>query len=284
MSKSPAVKKDEESESGALVTMHTQMPAEFAADLAGFAGAGVSERASDFAMPFLMIAQSNSPQLKRQTEKYIQGLEAGDIFNTATGEYWRANEGIIVIQSWFEKALVEWIPRSDGGGWVATYEIDNPIEKIASWVENSEGRRTLRLPNGHDLVETSYHFVVLAETGELGVVGMTSTSLACSRQWQTLLKRIKMPVAGSMEIAPAFARAFRLTTAYKKKDNNDWFVWAVADVGWAVGHPVYHSGFKQAKLHFEEARDKGVMLGRPPESTPDETTVDGHVDDGDTPI
>lgn len=267
MSKTPT-RRDPEPGTEVAAVAAGQMPAEFIAEMEGFAGAGVSERAADFAMPFFLIAQANSPQLKRQHEKYIPGLEAGDIFNTATGEYWRSGEGVVVIQSWFQKAWVEWIPRNDGGGWVATYTIDDPIQKTASWIE-VEGKKIFRLPNGHDLVETSYHFVVLAETGEIGVVGMTSTSLACSRQWQTLLKRIKMPVRGQMEIAPAFARAFRLTTSYKTRDNNDWFVWTVADVGWAIGHPVWNSSFQMAKRHFEEARDKGVVLGRPPDSAPE---------------
>lgn len=271
--------KPEPDEKSSLVTMHSSLPEGLTQELGQYAGAGVSDRASDFAMPFLMIAQKGSAQVnKREVDKFIPGLEVGDIFNTATGEYWRASEGVLVVQSWFQKAMVEWIPRSDGGGWIATHPIDTPLMKLTK--PGGQDNREMRLPNGHQLVDTSYHFVALADTSELAVVSMTATSLGASRQWQTLMKRIKIPVSGQLVVAPSFSRVFRLKTAYKSNEKGDWFVYVINDEGWAAGHAEYNDAYLTARAHFVEASTKGVQMGRPPESegSHDGATVDAHVD------
>ena len=43
----------------------------------------------DYALPFLRIIQSGSPQLKKSDpNKYIDGAEEGMLFNTLTNEYY----------------------------------------------------------------------------------------------------------------------------------------------------------------------------------------------------
>jgi hypothetical protein len=249
----------------AVTTMPTaSMPAEMMEDAAQYAGAGVSERQDDFLLPFLMIAQANSPQLKRQqTDKYIEGLRDGDIFNTATREIYRSEEGVLVLQTFFQKAMVEWVLRDEGGGWIAQHVIDTPLLRQARW--GGEDNRFLLLPNGHQLIDTSYHFVTLAETGQAAVASMTSTSLATSRMWQTLMKEVKVAVQGQLHIAPCFSRVYRLRTAYKSKGNNSWYIWTVSDEGWAI--PKYRDAYDLAKKSFVYAQEHGVRMGRPPEST-----------------
>jgi hypothetical protein len=253
MSKAP------HTEERAPAVINVGVPAHMIEDMAQYSGAGLSERTQDFQVPFLMIAQSGSPQVKpQQPDKYIEGLRVGDIFNSATGKFWRGSEGLLVCQSYFQKAMVEWITRDDGSGWVATHPIDTPLVKQARWGGKDDTQ--LLLPNGHQLVDTSYHFVADAETGEIGVVSMASTSLGCSRTWQTLIKGIKVPgPSGNLVVAPAFSRVYRLSTRWKQNAKGDWFLFNVADEGWAP-----EVGYKAARAHFLEVRDNGVVMGRPP--------------------
>ncbi len=244
-------------------TIQTGLPAEMMEDMAQYSGAGISERAQDFAFPFLAIAQSGSPQVKRQqADKYIEGLEVGDVFNTATRKFWRTSRGeaIKVVPVWFAKAWVEWVPRTEGGGggqgYVATHEIDSGIEKQAR--RGGPNNRDLLLPNGHQLVDTSYHFVLDME-GSAFVVGMTSTGLQASRTWQTLMKEIKIPHAGGLVIAPCFARIYELRTVWKKNDQGDWWTWNVSDAGWNTG-PLY----ALARDNFKAFSENPPTLGRPP--------------------
>ena len=86
------------------------------------AGKGLENITSeDITIPRLAVIQSNSPQRKKKDEKYIEGAEEGDIFNTVTGEIYK--EPLTVIPCAYRKSYVEWIPREKGGGFVQAYNM-----------------------------------------------------------------------------------------------------------------------------------------------------------------
>lgn len=243
-----------------------------AEDIGEMQGAGISDRAEDFLLPFLYVAQSNSPQVKKQHASYIPGLEAGDIFNTATGRFWKGDTGLVVIPAFFQKAEVEWVPRSAGGGYVATHPIDTPLAKQVQTVDR------VRLLNGGktQLVETAYHFVVLPEDGSIAVVGMASTNLQSSRGWNTMMKdqKIRGP-KGDLIVAPSFAVCYTLRTAYRTNDRGDWFQFVVERPVW-VGEE-QRGAYMIAREFFKNAAEKGVQLGRPPEAdVADTSAAAGH--------
>ena len=67
-------------------------------DLYEAAGQGMETiGAEDMQIPFLRILQPLSPQLIKNDPKFIKGASAGDIFNTVTGQFWEAEEGINVL-------------------------------------------------------------------------------------------------------------------------------------------------------------------------------------------
>lgn len=257
---SKAVSTVEESAKAVVTVASSALPA-FLENAAVPDGAGISTDAKDFLLPFLAIAQSNSPQLKRQqADKYIEGMKAGDIFNTATNEFWDGDEGILVVPAFYQKAEVEWILRSDGGGYVDTHPADTKLLNDVQNVEMPDGRKIRKLPNGHQLVETRYHFVI-TDNGP-AVVALTSTGLQVSRQWMTLMKNAKMGPEGAKKIAPSFSRVYRLKTIYRQNDAGDWFQFSVEEVGWVQDQDL----FNEAKNFWEEATKAGVVLGRPPEA------------------
>lgn len=250
----------EESTSALTTIANAPLPA-FLENMSVPDGAGLSTDAKDFLLPFLAIAQSNSPQLKRQqADKYIEGMKAGDIFNTATNEFWDGDEGIMVVPAFYQKAEVEWILRSDGGGYVDTHSADTKLLNDVQNVEMPDGRKIRKLPNGHQLVETRYHFVI-TDNGA-AVVALTSTGLQVSRQWMTLMKNVKIGPVGAKKIAPSFSRVYKLKTIYRQNDAGDWFQFAVEEVGWVQNPDL----FNEAKSFWEESTKAGVVLGRPPEA------------------
>lgn len=227
-------------------------------DMADYAGAGISDRAEDFLLPFLYVAQSNSPQLKKQNPNYIPGLEAGDIFNTATKKFWKGETGMRVIPAFFQKAEVEWIPRSQGGGYVATHPIDTPLAKQVRVV----GRERLLGDGKTQLVETAYHFVVL-EDGSIAVIGLSSTGLQSSRAWMTLMKDQKVQRGGELVVAPSFAASYLARTVYRQNDQGDWFQMVIEQPAWVTEDQ--RGAYMIAREFFKNASEKGVQLGRPPE-------------------
>ena len=68
------------------------------------AGTGLEEAgADDYAIPFLRVLQSMSPQLKKSDGKYIQGAEEGNLFNTVTESYYDGTEGVEIIPCAYKK-------------------------------------------------------------------------------------------------------------------------------------------------------------------------------------
>lgn len=244
------------------------MPAHLMEDVADYSSAGMSDRQQDFLLPFLYVAQANSPQLKRQQEdKYIPGLEAGDIFNTATGQFWKGSEGVVVHAAFFQAAEVEWATRKSGGGYIATHSPESPIVKTVR-IDPADQRVRLVAPGAdgkpHQLVETRYHFVILP-TGSPAVIGFASTGLQVSRQWMTMMREHKAMIDGQPRVMPAWSRKYVLKTVYRTNDQGDWFQMVVHDGGWSGPEDILLR--ESAKEFFRQARERGgVVLGRPPEA------------------
>lgn len=238
--------------------------ASFDDEMLEHAGAGISDRAEDFLLPFLAVAQSNSPQLKKQqAEAYIPGLKVGDIFDTATRRFWDGETGLIIVSAFFHKAEVEWITRKNGGGYVATHSADTPLRQEVR-VDPTD-KRTRLLRSGHQLVETNYHFIVIVDTCTPAVVALTSTGLQTSRQWNTQMQNVKIRRPdGSLATAPCFGRAYRLRTSYRQNDQGDWFQFLVEDVGWSNQSQAQTDARAAARAFYLNALQNGVVLGRPP--------------------
>ena len=72
------------------------------------AGTGLEEAgADDYAIPFLRVLQSMSPQLKKSDGKYIQGAEEGMFFNTVTESIYDGTEGVSIIPCAYKKKYIE---------------------------------------------------------------------------------------------------------------------------------------------------------------------------------
>ena len=113
-----ATKAAKETPKTEVATVSNSLPATMDASmLAADAGLGrESMSITDMALPYLLILQSLSPQVKKSSPQRVDGAEEGDIFNTVTQELFASEDGINVIPCAFQKAWVEWAPRDSGGG------------------------------------------------------------------------------------------------------------------------------------------------------------------------
>lgn len=228
------------------------------------AGAGLENIGiNDIAIPFIMILQALSPQVKRGEQK-IDGAEEGDIFNTVTGEVSSGAEGIYVIPCAYKKAWVEWKPRESGGGFVHQFE-DESI--LAQTTKDSKGRDMM--PNGNIIVATAYHYVIVVNpvTGDYceGVISMTSTQLKKSRKWNSLMTSMKMPKAdGSKFTPPIFSQVYLMTTEPEQNEAGSWSGWHVEPYSQVPSMELY-----QVAKKFSQDVSKGLVK----ESTP--PSIDG---------
>ena len=181
-------------------------------------GAGLENfTTEDMQIPFIRILQALSPQLNKQDPLYIKGAEQGDIFNTVSGEIYKADTGLTVVPAYFEKKFLEFALRSTGGGFIRELSPDDKDINLT----NREGTIEM-LPSGNELVRTHQHLVIAKGEDEMApaVLDMKKTQLKVSRRWNTLKNGIRLPSGKPM---PLYGTAWKITTVSESNDQGTWY-------------------------------------------------------------
>ena len=186
------------------------------------AGTGLEEAsADDYAIPFLRILQSMSPQLKKSDGKYIQGAEEGNFFNTVTESVYDGTEGVVLIPCAYKKKFIEWVTRENGGGFV---DDTHPATILKQCTKDDKGRFILE--NGNQIAETAEYYCILAQqedAPEQVLLSLTSSQLGFSRRWNTMLNNARVQNAkGETVAAPMFSYMYNLTTIAQSNDQYSW--------------------------------------------------------------
>lgn len=190
----------------------------------------------DISIPFLQILQSLSPQCTRGEADYIKGAEASDLFDTVTQNLYKTrNEDdeavpadIKILPIFYKASVIEWVPRSKGGGFVAEHPPGADAE--ATTIRNEAGQMIIQTGSkigtpGNQLVETHTHFVFLIHpdgTYEPSIISMSSTQLKSSRDLNSMVQKHKLPDGRS---APRFYGIYSATTQFKSNEKGSWYVW-----------------------------------------------------------
>jgi hypothetical protein len=199
-------------------------------DLKKYAGAGMEgAEANDFAIPFVHILQKLSPQVDEASGQYVKEAKPGCIFISTTSQCLDGKGGISVIPCAFKKTLVEWKPRTSGGGFVREHAWNE--ELIHQATRNDKNQ--LVLPNNNLLVETKLHYVMIV-SNEIdsavtpSVISMTSTQLKKSRKWMSLISMRKLRDSkGAMFLPPSFAFYYNLRVVSESNEHGSWYSWDV---------------------------------------------------------
>lgn len=221
-----------------------------AEEMAKWSGAGMETMGrEDFAIPFLTILQALSPQLQKNKSEYNPEAEQGMIMNTATGELFSGEDGILVIPVAYDFEFIEWRPRDIGGGLVARYKRgEQPTD-----VKRNDKGQDVRAANGNILVGTHQYFVLVDNDGKIEqcVLAMSKTQAKKSKRWNGLLNQAKVP--GTDRQAPAFANVWRFTTIAESNDKGSWYGWNYELVG-QTPRPIF-----MACVQFLEAIKAGSV-------------------------
>jgi hypothetical protein len=198
-----------------------------------------------FAIPFLIVLQSGSPQCKRSDGAYVKGAEEGMLYNTVTGELYNGDDGVTVIPCFYKRSFIEWAPRDSGGGFKGEHPPSSPL---VSQIQRTDKGDVL--PNGNLLVDTRTHYVlILKEDGSFqpAVVAMSSTQVKKSRQWMSKMDGIKFKnAAGQMYTPPMFSHTYLLSTTPEQNDQGSWFGWKVG-AATLLEDPVMFAAAKEFK-------------------------------------
>lgn len=193
----------------------------------------------DVLIPRLCIAQSLSPQLKKNNEAYIEDLEVGDLFNSVTGEIY--GQEVKVVPLFFFKQYIEFRDIKEGGGVIAMYptQQDVPAEKL-QFVEGKSPAVT----------EFKNEMCLLVREGksmEPIVVSFKSTGLKTARKWNSLMR-------GNNGL-PAYSKFYSLEVVSRTKGSQEW-----EGMNVLPGEFVPADFFKAAEQYFVQLRASGVQV------------------------
>lgn len=200
-----------------------KVPAKMASTMAKYAGKGFEGADREaFAIPFVIILQSGSPQCKRSDGAYIQGATEGCIFNTVTKQLVDGDEGIEVVPCAYRRSIIEWAPRGSDSSFIAEHLPEN-----APPSEREEGKNVTT--EGNILADTRHHYVLVksGDTYERAVIAMSSTQIKKSRQWMSVMNAQTFEHDGEMYPAPSFAYHYKLTTIPEQNDKGSWCGWKI---------------------------------------------------------
>lgn len=191
---------------------------------AGDSGSGFEEASAEaFAIPFLSVLQSGSPQVKKSDGAYIKGAEEGMLFNSVTQEVYSGEVGIEIIPCHYTQRYIEWQLREKGGGFVGEHLPNDPI--VGQCSKDEKGRQLT--PAGNQLNDTRNHYVLIRRDGTLSpaIMSLSSTQISKSKQLMSMLQgvKIKDPTTGMFQIAPMYSNVIKVTTVPQSNDKGSWF-------------------------------------------------------------
>ena len=217
-----------------------------------FAGLGLDQvRTEDMSIPFLRILAQLSPQVNKRDGAYVQGAEAGMIYDTVANEVFNGEEGILVVPCYYSRRYVEWKPREKGGGYVNSYNADDPIVKTTY----RDDRGNDVLPNGNLLSNTAQFFVLRMDASGIPqrcLLTMTSSQLKKAKKWVTQMQSRTAMGKNGLFTMPMMSQIYRLRTVEERNDKGSWFVWEISherhlDLENAKERPLFMMGMEFSK-------------------------------------
>ena len=188
-------------------------------DISKVSGLGKENLETSEAMPLIRILQDMSPQLKKQKEEYLEGAESGDLFfNKTKSVIQKPSE---VIPCYTQSVYTEWVPRSAGGGFVATHPLS--IKNDPRY-EQGRDRKYDEWLGDNELKFTTYWFVLINIDGEWekAIIPFTISQLRVSRKLTNDINRFRYEDDNLKGIAPPlFAQKWELTTVLETNKNGD---------------------------------------------------------------
>ena len=211
----------------------------------------------DLQMPFVRILHAMSPQLKKSDASFIDGAAQGDIFNTVTAQLWRGDKGILVLPVYYQLKYIEFVPRSQGGGFVG--ELAGNSQEVKNAVRDKDTNMEM-LESGNELLKTAQHYVqIVHEDGSLeqAIIDMKKTQLKKSRLWNSMM----MMQRDNGKLKPSFSNVYRLSTTEDSNDKGSWYTWMVKLEGPAPSKDAY----LEARGFYENVSSGALRIAAPPQ-------------------
>ena len=251
-------------------------PADMLADMVENEGMGTEYAAAEKPMPYISVLQALSPQVQEQDARYIDNAKPGMIYNNLAKTVADvrvingkpAPLGIPVVFGYrHTKMLTEWVPRDNGGGFVAHHLPGSSVTKLAR--ARKDGKAGLELPNGNHLIETDYHYAMLASdpnNPQRAIMALSSSGLRASRELIGFVDTYLPPKELGIAKAPLYSMMFAVRTAIQTKKDKQWWGYEIHFMG-LIPQVLGEAGtmlYKAAKEYAIDIKEGNIRLGAPP--------------------
>jgi hypothetical protein len=238
------------------------MSAELAEMMNAHAGEGISTNPNDFLISMIYILQPQSPQALRDNEAFIEGAEPGHIY--LKGAISDPLQGDI----WFQPCLhyrkwVEWIPRKQGGGFVASYDHPGgqvpPVELKAQPYRDPDNPNVQRwkINGSNDLIDTQYYVGHIVEEDGTNpreyIIPLASTGHTFGKKMMSAAKN--RPVLPSGRPPSLFLYQYHIVTEMKSNQAGEWYIFDFPD-------PTDEDGTNVVRKVPQELYAKGRQLAK----------------------
>lgn len=235
------------------------------------ADAGHGFEREDLAIPYLVVLQTNSPQVNPAAPEYIEGAKAGMLYNTVTGDVYSGEAGVVLIPVAYTRGHRAWFPRDsrDGKGLYRDFGSDPSI--LQKSYQSPTSKKTMIKIDGKELelVVSGDHFVYIVDegTGEFtqAMFSLSSTQLKQSRRWNTTIAQTVQPnpIDPTRTFRPAsFFMTYLVTTEPESNDRGRWFGVRIAQHGRVLDLPNGEAVYRSARS-FRKMIDEGVVRVAP---------------------
>ena len=198
-------------------------------DFSSHAGVGFENvNAGEMAIPFLKIASSQTPEVKKSNAKYVEGLEQGNIFNSVNKDFYNS---ITVVPCAFRVRCVEWSPLGEGSGYPEKIYTPENCPPLTRGADGEDHYMINGAMSPTYIVRTAEYFVLrLNDDGsfERCQIIMQKTQYKKSRYWNTMMMNQKVQSkTGSLMTLPMFANVYKMETVLEQNKKNDWWGWKI---------------------------------------------------------
>ena len=204
-------------------TKGVEISTEVVVDMFEDGAEGAVFSADDLLIPRLQLAQKMSPELDENDAKYIDGIKAGNFFNSVSREIYTE---IDVIPCHSRTSYTEWVPRDQGGGLIGEHDADSPDVKSAETHVSDDGKRKDIMRSGNELViaDEFYSFIV-KEDGDYEpvLISMKSSQRKVAKRWRTLISmnKARNPKTNQLQSVPIYSTLWKLTSVIEANKNNE---------------------------------------------------------------
>lgn len=283
----PQERQQQQGNKGGGTEVATQQGGAVAAlDYGKDAGLGMENTTADsFAIPFLAVIQSNSPQCVQGDAKFMPEARPGMFLNTVTNKLYAGDRGVLIVPVAYRRAFLQWGPRQGEGGGFKGEHTAEAVAKLRAErkVVEFEGRLYEPMADGsvnpkrcNRYADTRMHYCMLLDesTAEYTpvLVSLTSTQIKKSKQLMSALSSVRVTTPQGQKIQPpTFANTVRVTSVPESNDQGNWHGVKFALEGQVTDKSVYESakGFHDNVIkgsvtaNFAESEAPGADAAQP---------------------